>query len=141
MEQTTDLVDRIRESGLKPTAQRVDILKYLHSNQNFQSVEEIYENLYKNFKVFSKATIYTTLDAFEEAGLVKKFFGRNGETRVDVDMGDCAYFLCSSCGRIYRMNVYRIETDLERNGEGFEVDRSNLTYDGLCSGCKGQAHN
>jgi Fur family transcriptional regulator, peroxide stress response regulator len=133
-ELTASLVAKIKESGLKPTAQRLDILEYLHTSENFQSVEQIYDTLYKEYKVFSKATIYATLDAFVLAGLVKRFFGKHGEARIDYIVDDSAYFLCVECGDISRIKVNRIDAEIDESK--FEVHNSILTYWGACTNCK-----
>ncbi len=133
-ELTASLVKRIKESGLKPTAQRLDILEYLHTTENFQSVEQIYDNLYREYKVFSKATIYATLDAFVLAGLVKRFFGKHGEARIDYMVDDSAYFLCIECGNINRVKVNSIDAEIDHSK--VDVQSSILTYWGTCENCK-----
>lgn len=133
-ELTASLVTKIKESGLKPTAQRLDILEYLHTSENFQSVEQIYDNLYREYKVFSKATIYATLDAFVLAGLVKRFFGKHGEARIDYIVDDSAYFLCVECGDISRIKVNNIDSEIDRSR--YDVHNSILTYWGACENCK-----
>ncbi len=133
-ELTASLVAKIKESGLKPTAQRLDILEYLHTSENFQSVEQIYDNLYKEYKVFSKATIYATLDAFVLAGLVKRFFGKHGEARIDYIVDDSAYFLCVECGDINRIKVNNIDSEIDISR--YDVQNSILTYWGACENCK-----
>lgn len=133
-ELTASLVTKIKESGLKPTAQRLDILEYLHTSENFQSVEQIYDNLYREYKVFSKATIYATLDAFVLAGLVKRFFGKHGEARIDYIVDDSAYFLCVECGDINRIKVNSIDSEIDRRR--YDVHNSILTYWGACEKCK-----
>ena len=131
---TAKLVALIKESGLKPTAQRLDILEYLHTTDNFQSVEQIYDNLYREYKVFSKATIYATLEAFVLAGLVKRFFGKHGEARIDCKVDDSAYLLCVQCGSIDKIKVNNIEVEMDE--ENFDVRNSVLTYWGTCKDCK-----
>ncbi|KAF0092433.1 MAG: ferric uptake regulator Fur family [Fusobacteria bacterium] len=131
---TASLVAKIKDSGLKPTAQRLDILEYLHTTENFQSVEQIYDNLYREYKVFSKATIYATLDAFVLAGLVNRFFGKHGEARIDYIVDDSAYFLCVDCGNINRVKVNCLDADIDKSK--VEVQSSLLTYWGICEDCK-----
>ena len=133
-ELTASLVAKIKESGLKPTAQRLDILEYLHTTENFQSVEQIYDNLYREYKVFYKATIYATLDAFVLAGLVKRFFGKHGEARIDYMVDDSAYFLCVECGNINRVKVNNINVEIDHSE--VDVHSSILTYWGACKNCK-----
>lgn len=131
---TIELVNKIKDGGLKPTVQRVDILEYLYNTENFQSAEQIYENLYKDFKVFSKATIYATIEAFVLAGLVRRFYGSRGETRIDRDVDDSAYLICVKCGKVSKVKINEIDVSIDK--EGFQVMDRVLTYWGLCENCK-----
>lgn len=129
-------VDIIRDAGLKPTAQRVEILEYLYSNENYQSIDNIYNNLLKSYKVFSKATIYATLEAFVEKGIVTRFSGMNGEARIDISGDNQSHFICTGCGCIQMVNTYSLDDDITRNRLDCLVTSKETTYKGLCTKCR-----
>ena len=133
---TKKAVEVIRDSGLKPTAQRVETLEYLYSNDNYQSIDNIYNSLLSNYKVFSKATIYATLEAFVEKGIVTKFPGLHGEARIDVTGGNNTHFICTKCGHIEMINTYGVDDDITRKTLDYEVLSKETTYKGLCDKCK-----
>lgn len=133
---TKKAVDIIRSAGLKPTAQRVETLEFLYSNDNFQSVDTIYNNLLENYKVFSKATILATLKAFVEKGIVSSFYGLGGEARIDTSGINYAHFICEKCGHIEKINTYSMDDDITRNTLDYIVTSKETTYKGLCSDCK-----
>lgn len=133
---TKKAVDIIRKAGLKPTAQRVETLEFLYSNENYQSVDTIYSNLLENYKVFSKATILATLKVFIEKGIVYRFHGLRGEARIDASGVNHAHFICEKCGHIEKINTYSIDDDVTRNDLDYKITGKETTYRGLCSDCK-----
>lgn len=132
---TKKAVDVIRKAGLKPTAQRVETLQFLYSNDNYQSVDTIFNSLLENYKVFSKATILATLQVFVEKGIVSQFYGLNGEARIDVSGSNHTHFICEKCGMIEKINTYCIDDDVTRNNLDFKITGKETTYKGLCSNC------
>lgn len=133
---TKKAVDVIRKAGLKPTAQRVETLEYLYSNKNYQSIDTIYNSLLENYKVFSKATILATLEVFVAKGIVSKFYGLNGEARIDVTGSNHTHFICEKCGLIEMVKTYSIDDDITRKSLNYEITGKETTYKGLCSNCK-----
>lgn len=82
------LVERLREHGLRPTRQRVDLLHVLGAKgDRHVSAEVVYDEALAAGSSVSLATVYNTLKQFTEAGLLvelavsgaKSFF----DTRVD----------------------------------------------------------
>lgn len=133
---TKKVVDIIRSAGLKPTAQRVETLEFLYSNDNFQSIDTVYSSLLENYKVFSKATILSTLKAFVEKGIVSSFYGLGGEARIDTSGINNTHFICEKCGLIENINNYGMDDDITRNTLDYKVTSKETTYKGLCSNCK-----
>lgn len=133
---TKKAVHVIRKVGLKPTAQRVETLEFLYSNENYQSVDTIYNSLLENYKVFSKATIHATLEVFVDKGIVSKFHGLNGEARIDVSGNNHTHFICEKCGLIGLINTYSVDDDITRNNLDYQITGKETTYKGLCNNCK-----
>jgi Fur family peroxide stress response transcriptional regulator len=133
---TKKAVDVIRQAGLKPTAQRVETLEFLYSNENYQSIDTIYNSLLENYKVFSKATIQSTLQIFVEKGIVTQFFGLNGEPRIDVSGSNHTHFICENCGLIDKIKTYSVDDDITRKSLDYIITGKETTYKGLCGKCK-----
>ncbi|KAF0092432.1 MAG: Fur family transcriptional regulator peroxide stress response regulator [Fusobacteria bacterium] len=133
---TKKAVDVIRKVGLKPTAQRVETLEFLYSNKNYQSIDTIFNSLLENYKVFSKATIHSTLEIFVEKGIVSKFYGLNGEARIDVSGSNHTHFICEKCGLIDKIKTYNVDDDITRKSLDYEITSKETTYKGLCNKCK-----
>ena len=65
-------LDLIQTSGLMVTPQRVAILEVLLEESCHPSPELIYKRVSARYPRMSLATVYNTLDRFEEVGLARK---------------------------------------------------------------------
>ncbi|MGC1454926.1 MAG: transcriptional repressor, partial [Nitrospirota bacterium] len=61
---------KYRDIGFKLTPQRIAILDYIIGNKDHPSADDIYREVSKKFTTMSLATVYTTLAALKERGVV-----------------------------------------------------------------------
>lgn len=66
------LVDRLREHGISPTHQRLEIAHVLFSRCEHLSAERILALANERFAETSKATVYNTLNLFRDRGLIRE---------------------------------------------------------------------
>jgi Fur family peroxide stress response transcriptional regulator len=128
-------IKRVLEaSGLKPTYPRLKILQYLEKHENHPTVEMIYEDLVKEIPTISKTTIYNTLNAFVEKGIVHAVSITGTETRYDVKEGSHHHLLCKGCGRIFDVEVHcPYEQQIVVNGHRIEEKLG--YFKGTCKDC------
>lgn len=67
-----DIQKKLRQSGVLPTAQRMEVAEVLLNRAQHLSAEQIIERLKTNGSSVSKATVYNTLKLFREQGLVRE---------------------------------------------------------------------
>lgn len=67
-----DVVDLMREHGITPTQQRVEIAQVLFSRPQHLSAEQVLALVNRDRHVVSKATIYNTLGLFVGKGLIRE---------------------------------------------------------------------
>lgn len=73
MDNREEIVNKLKSSGVTPTAQRVDIAQILFSRPQHLSAEQILKMVNEEGNsTASKATIYNTLGLFAKKGLVKE---------------------------------------------------------------------
>jgi Fur family iron response transcriptional regulator len=65
-------LQRLRQFGIMPTQQRVDIANLLFAQHQHFSADDILEYLNQHTNSVSKATVYNTLGLFVEKGLVRQ---------------------------------------------------------------------
>jgi Fur family transcriptional regulator, iron response regulator len=67
-----DITRLLDEQGLKPTAQRLDIAELLMARPTHMTAEQILSTLREAGQSISKATVYNTLNALVNCGLIKQ---------------------------------------------------------------------
>ena len=67
-----DIAEKLKEHGLLPTAQRVEVAELMLSRPQHLSADQIIDQLHRAGSRVSKATVYNCLKAFSETGLVKE---------------------------------------------------------------------
>lgn len=67
-----DITDLLREHGISPTAQRLEIARVLMSKPQHLSAEQVLVKVNQEKAVVSKATVYNTLGLFARKGLIRE---------------------------------------------------------------------
>jgi len=62
----------LREHGITPTQQRIEIANFLFQKQQHVSADQILSNLNQGDQPVSKATVYNTLGLFANKGLLRE---------------------------------------------------------------------
>jgi Fur family transcriptional regulator, peroxide stress response regulator len=131
---------RLREAGMRATGPRLAILSFLEAERTHPSAEQIHEALSGDLPSLSLSTVYSTLESFLRAGLVRRVPTPEGRLRVDGTTQDHDHAVCRSCGRIF---------DIPRHEEGARPGRGvvlpegvrlvdvHIEYEVVCSACGG----
>lgn len=82
---------KIRESGLKATPQRIAIYDAMQK-LGHASADMVVEELNNVFPSLTVATIYNVLDSFVERGLVVRRYSSNNKMYFDVNTYEHAHF-------------------------------------------------
>lgn len=85
-----------------------------------------------------QATVYRTLDALEEAGvLMHTHLGHGPPVYHLADDDPHQHLVCSSCGRAVAFDPSLMDTavDAVRRATGFEIDPTHYAVGGLCAEC------
>ena len=67
-----DVLDRLREHGVQPTPQRLEVAAVLLERPQHLSADQILDRLRGAGSRVSKATVYNTLKLFSDRGLVRE---------------------------------------------------------------------
>lgn len=128
------LKEILESAGIKPTYERLRILKYLEDNINHPTVNMIYDKIVKEIPTISKTTVYNSLDLFAEKGLVLPLIITGTEVRYDRNAKPHHHFLCEKCGRIYDINI---ECPYFKKGyvDGHKITELHGYFKGICKEC------
>ena len=124
----------LEAKGFKPTFQRLRILEYLQKHKNHPTVEMIYEDLVREIPTISKTTIYNTLNALVEKGIIRAITITGTESRYDLKIRPHQHFLCRRCGRVIDINI---ECPYVKKGQigGHKIEELHGYFKGICKEC------
>ena len=127
---------RLRAADLKLTPQRFAVLDYLMQSHIHPTAEQISADLNRRFPRASRATIYNTLHALRDAGLVHEIYMDDRVARYDANIEQHHHFICRVCGRLEDVSLERIgplsRCDLE---PGYRVESHTVVMRGVCAAC------
>ncbi len=128
------LTHQLKSKGIRPSYHRIKVLEYLHQKGGHPTVDEIFSALSPEIPSLSKVTIYNTLHAFVEAGLVRVVEIDEAQMRYDITVGDHGHFLCEACGTIYNFPVNIDQTSIKGLNQ-FKITQKDVYLKGLCPNC------
>ena len=133
--------EAFRESGHRLTRQRERVFEYLEragSRGVHPSARQIYDELRGEDHDISVATVYNTLGALVNKGLVKLIEFESGDNRYETNLDPHINLICTRCGSIQDLLAEAsIHADTAQSRMGFRVTDFRLEYYGLCASCAG----
>lgn len=133
-----DMISRLESKGIRPTANRILVMKTLMGEQNPQSLS----NLERKMLSMDKSSIFRTLTLFLEHDVVHAFEDGRGVLCYELceEKGACdhhdghIHFYCESCQRSFCMEDIHIPSfELP---EGFYPHSISFVIKGECPDCR-----
>jgi Fe2+ or Zn2+ uptake regulation protein len=131
------LTERLRERGLRATSQRLVMHRLLRERNRHLSAEELLDEASSRLPGISLPTVYSTLELFEDLGIVRRVNDGGGRLLWDTRGDDHHHLVCRRCGR-----VEDIDTPLDLEGArrsakraGFAPHHAEVVVSGLCADC------
>lgn len=133
-----DMINRLESKGIRPTANRILVMKTLMCEQNPQSLS----NLERKMVSMDKSSIFRTLTLFLEHDVVHAFEDGRGVLCYELceEKGACdhhdghIHFYCESCQRSFCMEDIHIPSfELP---EGFYPHSISFVIKGECPDCR-----
>ena len=84
--QTKEITELFKQKGIKATAQRIAVYKYLYENRIHPDVDTVYKNMVKDNPSFSKTTVYNCLQALTDSGLIIPVVIESEKIRYDANL-------------------------------------------------------
>lgn len=130
---------RLREAGLRPTRQRLSVLELLGDRPDAVTAQELHAELRSAGDSVGLTTVYRTLTALSEAGLLD-VFPRDGEQAFR----HCGavhhhHLVCETCNKVEELSAAEVEDWVQRAARrhGFSVTGHRADIFGICSECRG----
>ena len=133
------IVQALKEKQLRVTPQRFAVYANLLDRTDHPTAEQILLDLNRDAPMSSQATVYSSLQALHQAGLVREVLLEEGVRRYDANVVPHHHFRCERCGTIEDIAWNEIR-DLSVGGlrPGLRVERYEVTVYGCCEACNRQ---
>ncbi len=136
---TSQVKSLLNQHKLKATPSRLALYHYVH---DFGSAVP-YSNIQDEFKDLDRVTLYRTLNAMCDKGLMHRASVGDDEVHYAVCAHSCTttehhhdhvHFKCDDCERLYCVPTKGLST-IEL--DGYEVREIQIQLSGVCKGCRG----
>ena len=121
--------------GIRPSVQRVAIMKYLLTHHTHPTVEEVFLALKKKLPTVSRTTVYNTLSMLSEYGAVSMITIDDHRVCYDGVTTPHAHFFCKRCEKVFDFEMTDLPQYTGEIGKGFRIDDTQLYYKGVCPHC------
>jgi len=126
----------LHEHTLKATPQRLGILNLMHKYGHL-SIDELFEQIKKQFNSISLATLYKNINAMLETALITEVKIPNMKSIYEIAKLPHAHLLCDKCGEFKDISV-----DLDNliskteSKSNYKLKNTSLIFSGLCEKCQ-----
>lgn len=131
-----DIARHLQTHGIRPSIQRLAIMKYLMEHRTHPTVDTIFRDLQPVMPTLSRTTVYNTLELLSEHGAVKVLTIDSKNVRYDGCTELHGHFRCNKCGKIFDIpltpELNKIISSLPRH----KVENTEIFYTGICSECE-----
>ena len=132
------LATKLKELGIRQTPQRLAIAEVVVNSGDHPSVKEIYQRVKEFFPYVTLATVYSTLETLEHAGIVRALPFQK-QSRYDANLSPHANLVCVGCGGVVDTHasheiVTRLKSHLEDSSD-FEFTGQRIDFYGWCRSC------
>lgn len=125
--------NKLEESGVSPSLQRMAILQYLLEHRTHPTVDEIYSALVEQIPTLSRTTVHNTLKMFSELGLALSLTIEDKQMRYDGDTHPHAHFRCQQCGKIMDVEMSSLPVFVNHD---IQIKDMQVLIKGFCGDCR-----
>lgn len=114
---------RLRRFGVRPTRQRVSLLRLLYRyGHRHVAAEQLYQEALTDGIHLSLATVYNTLNQLAAIGMIRKVVVNTGQTFFDTNNSDHHHYYVEGRNQVFDVQANDIEvSQLPEPPEGFEI--------------------
>jgi Fe2+ or Zn2+ uptake regulation protein len=128
----------LRAAGYRVTPQRLVVHRTLVELGRHVGAEELLGEVEQRLPNVSLPTVYSALDALEDAGLVRRVSAGQGRALYDARPADHHHLVCRRCGAVEDLDA-RVSLSgvlASARDHGFAPDGAEVVIRGLCPSCR-----
>ena len=134
---TDRIIQTLKSKGLRVTPQRFAVYANLLSRTDHPTAEQILKDINQAVPTSSQATVYSSLQALQNVGLVREVLLEEGVCRYDANVKAHHHFRCKVCGAIEDIAWEQFqELTFKYLRPGLSVDDYEITVHGVCDCCQ-----
>lgn len=95
-----ELLDRLVRNGIRPSAQRVAIARYVLATTEHPTADQVWQRVRVAFPMVSRATVYNTLELFAQQRLLRQLVLAEGSVVFDPNVEPHHHFVDDETGAI-----------------------------------------
>ena len=134
------LMNKLRQQGLRLTPQRVALLRLLANGEGHPSASQLYDQLKAQFPTTGLGTIYKTLNLLKDLDEVLELGFSGDHNRYDGQKPDPhPHLICIRCREIIDPDASLTQSLIEEmtRQSGYEIVSHRLDFYGICPDCGG----
>ena len=140
-EPRTDVIDVLRQRGLRMTPQRRAIVAEIMRTQRHISPTALARRVQGDMPGVNASTIYRTLALLEEVGVLAHAHLESGAEYHKAEEAGHVHLTCSNCGAEDDLSMKEAQALVRviEQHHGFQPDLTHFAISGLCSDCLSSA--
>jgi Fur family ferric uptake transcriptional regulator len=130
--------EALRDAGLRPTRQRLSVLESLRDRPDAVTAQDLHAELRRAGQSIGLTTVYRTLTALAEAGLLD-VFSREGEQAFRrCGVTHHHHLVCETCNKVEELSADEVEDWVQQAARrhGFQVTGHRADIFGICAVCR-----
>ena len=134
----TDYANLLKESGLKATFQRMNILASVEKHGHM-TIDDIYEKVIKTHPSLSLATVYKNIILMVEKGVLVEVPITGEKAKYELSKADHIHLVCTECGEVEDRPHNRGADALfiaMTEQEHFTLSKQQINLYGVCASCR-----
>ena len=134
----SEVTDILRRNKKKVTPQRLAVYAALADTTEHPTAETLDKELRADYPTMSLATVYKSLDAFCEIGIVRELNVGEEAFRYDADISPHPHIRCMSCDRVADVPITALPA-LDKNVAsvtGYRIVSQQMYFFGYCPECQ-----
>jgi Fur family peroxide stress response transcriptional regulator len=132
------IIQKLTENNHRITPQRLAIIRILAKSIGHPSVEDIYDEIKKDFPTMSLATVYRNILLIKSLGEVLELGFPDGSNRYDGNKpSPHPHVICIECKKIVDPDLDSLDEMKEEVAQetDFKILNHRLDFFGICSSC------
>ena len=137
-------LSRLKDAGFRLTPQRKAILEIFEGEPEHMTPQQIFGRLHDAVPSLSLATVYNTLELFENVGIVARINAHDGQTYYDPTLEPHHHAVCETCSEIFDVQLepdslqqlITTSRTLHAEDSEFVVETATVWLRGVCRSCR-----